>query len=100
MGKKIRIRDEQPVSYFRQLRNNFWVKILEIRDGKSSNPGWKKFGSVISIPDWQHCLPDTVNDMVVFNVSPVIWFIIIQLIKSPGDAAGCSKGLSIDFLNY
>jgi hypothetical protein len=55
MGKKIRIRirDEQPGSYFRQLRNNIWVKMLEffdadpgsemekiwIRDGKNSDPG-------------------------------------------------------------
>jgi hypothetical protein len=34
MGKKIRIRirDEQPGSYFRELRNNFWVKILKFFD--------------------------------------------------------------------
>jgi hypothetical protein len=62
MGKKsgsgsgIRIRDEQPRSYFRELRNNFWVKILKflnadpsgirypesfppgIREGKKSDP--------------------------------------------------------------
>ncbi len=62
MGKKIRIRirDEQPGSYFRELRNNFWVKTLKffeadpdqgsrirnlfdpgsgIQDGKKSDPG-------------------------------------------------------------
>jgi hypothetical protein len=26
-----------------------------IRDGKNSDPGWKKFGSGINIPDPQHC---------------------------------------------
>jgi hypothetical protein len=55
MGKKsgsgIR-RDEQPGSYFRELRNNFWVR----------DPGWKEFGSGIEKirirdknPDRQHC---------------------------------------------
>jgi hypothetical protein len=64
MGKKsrsgIRIRDEHFGSYFRELRNNFWVKILKFfdedadldtgsgnlfdpgsgtRDGKNSEPG-------------------------------------------------------------
>jgi hypothetical protein len=53
MGKKsgsgsgIRIRDEQPRSYFLELRNHFYgVKILKffdadpgIRDGKKSDPG-------------------------------------------------------------
>jgi hypothetical protein len=58
MGKKSGsgsgIRDEQPGSYFLELRNHFfWIKILKffdanpgsgmetirIRDGKKSNPG-------------------------------------------------------------
>jgi hypothetical protein len=40
--KRIRIRDEQPGSYYRELRNHFfWVKIIEFFD---ANPGWKKFG--------------------------------------------------------
>ncbi len=50
------IRDEQPWSYFLELRNHFfWVKYLNsfmrIRD-----PGWKKVGSGIkkNIPDPQH----------------------------------------------
>jgi hypothetical protein len=55
MGKVIRIRfrDKQPGSYFRELRNIFWVKILkffdaaEIRDGNNLDPGWKKFESGI-----------------------------------------------------
>jgi hypothetical protein len=46
MGKKSgsgsRIQDEQPGSYFRELRNNFWVKILKFFD---ADPGQKKFGS-------------------------------------------------------
>jgi hypothetical protein len=69
-GSGIRFWDEQPGSYIRELRNNFWVKILKffdaapdqgsgiknlyepgsgIGDGKNSDPG-----SVISIPDPQH----------------------------------------------
>jgi hypothetical protein len=65
------IRDEQPGSYFLELRNHFFrffgIKILKffdadpgsgsgIRDGDSSDPGWKKVGSGINIPDPQHCL--------------------------------------------
>jgi hypothetical protein len=52
---RIRIRDEQPGSYFRELRNNFlgfkyFNSLMRIRD-----PGWKKFGPGINIPDPQHC---------------------------------------------
>ncbi len=49
--------DQDPgwTTYFRELRNNFWVKILNslmrIRD-----PGWKKFGYGIDIPDPQYWL--------------------------------------------
>jgi hypothetical protein len=50
MVKKIRvwIRDELPGSYFRELRNNFWIRILKffdsdlgtgIRNGKNSDLG-------------------------------------------------------------
>jgi hypothetical protein len=28
---------------------------MRIRDGNNSDPGWKKFGSGINIPDPQHC---------------------------------------------
>ncbi len=45
MGKKnrVRIRDEQPGSYFRELGNQFFgVKILKLFN---ADPGWKKFGS-------------------------------------------------------
>jgi hypothetical protein len=49
----IRIWDEQPRSYFRELRNNFLVEylnsLMRIRDGKNSDPG-----SEINIPDPQH----------------------------------------------
>jgi hypothetical protein len=34
--------DEQPGSYFRELRSIFWVKILQFFD---ADPGWKKFES-------------------------------------------------------
>jgi len=48
------IRDEQPGSYFLELKNDFFAffevnTLLRIRDGDSSNPGWKKVGS--GIPD-------------------------------------------------
>jgi hypothetical protein len=41
---RIRIRDEQPVSYSKSLETIFWIKILKLFD---SDPGWKKFGSGI-----------------------------------------------------
>jgi hypothetical protein len=44
-GSGMRIRDEdpdQPGSYFRELRNNFWNKILKFFD---ADPGRKNFGS-------------------------------------------------------
>jgi hypothetical protein len=47
---RIRIRDEQPGSYFRQLRRIFWVKILKFFD---ADPGWEK----ILIRDPQHWFP-------------------------------------------
>jgi hypothetical protein len=43
------------------LETIFWVKIpvlnslMRIRDGKKSDPGWKKFGSGINISDLHHC---------------------------------------------
>jgi hypothetical protein len=71
MGKKIRIRnrDEQPGSYFRELRNNFLKylnSLMRIRD-----PGWKKFGSGINIPDPQHWCPPvllTPDSCVIFSL--------------------------------
>ncbi len=38
------IRDDQPGSYFLELRNHFLVKILKFFD---ADPGWKKVGSGI-----------------------------------------------------
>jgi hypothetical protein len=35
------------------LETIFWVTILQFFD---ADPGWKKFGSGINIPDPQHCL--------------------------------------------
>jgi hypothetical protein len=46
MGKKIRIRDVQPGSYFGVLRNNSWVKMLTFLD---ADPGRKKSGSRIAV---------------------------------------------------
>jgi hypothetical protein len=40
----IRIWNDQPRSYFRELRNIFWVKILKLFD---ADPGGKIFGSGI-----------------------------------------------------
>jgi hypothetical protein len=44
--------DYQPGSYFRELKQFLGIKILEFLD---ADPGWKKFGSGINIPDPQHC---------------------------------------------
>jgi hypothetical protein len=46
------IQDEQPGSYFLELRNHFLGlkylnSLMRIRDGDSSDPGWKKVGSGI-----------------------------------------------------
>jgi hypothetical protein len=43
---RIRIRDEQPGSYFRELRTIFWVKILKFFDADPGS-GMEKFGSRI-----------------------------------------------------
>jgi hypothetical protein len=64
------IRDEQPESYFLEPRNHFFylfgVKILKFFDAdpgsgmetvRIRDPGWKKVGSGINIPDPQHWLP-------------------------------------------
>ena len=49
---RIRIRDGQAGSYFLELRNHFFglkylKSLMRIRDGKNSDPGWKKVGSGI-----------------------------------------------------
>jgi hypothetical protein len=59
-GKKvrIRIRDELPGSNFLELNHFFGLKylnsLIRIRDGQNLDPGWKKVGSGINIPDPQH----------------------------------------------
>jgi hypothetical protein len=45
----IRIRDEQPGSYFREFKI-FWVKTLKFFD---ADPGWKKFVSGIRDSGWK-----------------------------------------------
>jgi hypothetical protein len=62
MGVK-KIRDEQPGSYFGELRNNFLENSL-IRDRKNSDPGWEKFGSGINIPDLQHWLIKSISGLI------------------------------------
>jgi hypothetical protein len=60
------IRDEKPGSYFLELRNHFFGlnKIHKLFDAypgsgmetvRIRDPGWKKVGSGINIPDPQHC---------------------------------------------
>jgi hypothetical protein len=59
------IRDEQPGSYFIELRNHFFgVKILKFFDAdpgsgmetvRIRDPGWKNVGSGINIRDPQYC---------------------------------------------
>jgi hypothetical protein len=53
MGKKIRIRirDENLDHISESLETVFLVKILKFFD---ADPGYKKFGSGINIPDPQH----------------------------------------------
>jgi hypothetical protein len=65
-GSGIRIRDEQPGSYFLELTNHcFGLKylnsLMRIRDGNKlgsgiRDPRWKKVGSGINIPDPQQCM--------------------------------------------
>jgi hypothetical protein len=68
-GQKIRIRDEQPDHISDSLEGlKYFNSLLQIWDEKNSNPGsgmekirirdpgWKKFGSGINIPDPQHCI--------------------------------------------
>ncbi len=52
MGKKnrIRIRNEQPRLYFRELREIFWVKILKFFD---ASPGSGKEKIPIREPGWK-----------------------------------------------
>jgi hypothetical protein len=67
----IRIRDEQPGSYFLELRKHFFLLFLGLKYLNSlmriQDPGWRQFGSGIrdgknldpgsgiNIPDPQHC---------------------------------------------
>jgi hypothetical protein len=49
--------NEQPGSYGLELRNG--METVRIRDGKKSDPGRKKVGSGINIPDPPHCMKGT-----------------------------------------
>jgi hypothetical protein len=79
-GQKVRIRDEQPGSYFRELKKQFFGSkylnsLMRIRD-----PGWKKFGSgmeKIRIQDGKNS--DLVSGMEKFgsginNPDPQHWW--------------------------
>ncbi len=51
------IRDEQPGSYFLDLRNHFFGlkysnSLMRVRDRNNSDPGWKKAGSGIRNTDF------------------------------------------------
>jgi hypothetical protein len=55
MGKKSGSRSSgmnNPDHISESLETIFWVKILKFFD---ADPGWKKLGSGINIPDPQHC---------------------------------------------
>ncbi len=59
MGEKFRTAGSgsgmnKPGPYFRELRNNFWFKILQFFCADPVS-GWIKFGSGINIRDPQHC---------------------------------------------
>ncbi len=86
MGKKSRsgsgIRDEQPGSYFLELRNHFFGlkylnSLMRIRD-----PGWKQFGPGIRDPGWKKVDPGSgLRDkhpgsatLVVDNYDPTFHF--------------------------
>jgi hypothetical protein len=53
MGKKSGSGMNNPDHISESLETIFWVKILKLF---GADPGWKKFGSGISIPDPQHLL--------------------------------------------
>jgi hypothetical protein len=60
---------------------------MRIRDGNTSDPGWKKVGSGINIPDLQHCdegIPLLLN--VVYRITKLLqmlmafaWNLIMKL---------------------
>jgi hypothetical protein len=57
----VKKQDPDPLSYFRELRNNFlglkyFNSFMRIRDGKNSDPGWKNSDPGIITPDPQHWL--------------------------------------------
>ncbi len=58
MGKKSGsvsgMNDQNHIS--ESLETLFWVKILKNSLMRIRDPGWKKFGSGINIPDPQHCM--------------------------------------------
>jgi hypothetical protein len=91
----IRIRDEQPGSYFLELRNHFFAflglkylnSLMRIRDPGSGmetvrirDPGWKKVGSGINIPDPPHCLAH--NSPAQLSAEIVEGIILLQNLPS------------------
>jgi hypothetical protein len=83
MGKKVRIRDEQPGAYFLELREPlFWEKILTFFD---ADPGWKKVGSGINIPDPQHCQDETLARWALFHESAVqfVHCVYVSIMQCP-----------------
>jgi hypothetical protein len=58
LKERIRIRDEQPESYFRELKNHFLGlkylnSLMRIRDGKNSDPGFRMEKIRIRDPGWK-----------------------------------------------
>jgi hypothetical protein len=89
---RIWIRDEQPGSYFRELRNHFLgLKYLNSLMG-IQDPGWEKFGSGINIPDPQHWT----FHMRVFPVKSILTLFVCAVRcghKTPVPASQCIESL-------
>jgi hypothetical protein len=78
------VRDELPRSYIRETI--FWVKIFKFFD---ADPGWKKFGCGINIPDPLHCC--------FLQYRYIFWFISGEIIECCGRFAFVSRDFHVFF---
>ncbi len=75
------IQGEQPGSYFLEIIKHFFRlkylnSLMRIRDGNNSDPGWKKVGSGINIPDPQHCDKITNFPTAIPGTYPLVFLVI------------------------
>ncbi len=94
------IRDEQPGSYFLELRNHFLglIETVRIRDGKKSDPG-----SGINIPDTQHLIFGSFSFicfyasdvLVLHNVDPLVFQSVLWIHTGFKCGSGSSIFLSL-----